>query len=157
MWFTDQTFTTFINPNSEVSKSYSVSLWCKYVHWIESNNYDKFSLRGVVKIQIFYGRAGGKGGGGGVNPFGPDRRQIRKFWSIEIWFFDTPNKFYLIMRGEMKPFILRWNVFWVSKMHLSCPLRLHYTPIRPWPWQLQWTVRKNWEFKKFDDKGFFLV
>ena len=38
-----------------------------------------------------------------VSLLSPDRKQMWKFWpifSIEIWFFDTQNTFYLIVRGS---------------------------------------------------------
>ena len=60
-------------------------------------------------------------GDGGVSPLGPYRNQIWKFWpifSIEIWFFDTQNTFYLIVKGLKNAFLY--------------PFRLHYTAIRPY-------------------------
>ena len=45
---------------------------------------------------------------------------MQKFWpifSIEIWFFDTQNTFYLIVRGLTNAFL--------------CPFRLCYSAIRP--------------------------
>ena len=43
-----------------------------------------------------------QGGEEGVSHLGPDCKQMLKFWpifSIEVWFFDTQNIFYLIVRG----------------------------------------------------------
>ena len=57
-----------------------------------------------------------KRGGGLVSPLGPNVKILAQF-SIEIWFSDTQNTFYLIVR--------------VSKMLCSCPLRLRHTTI--WP------------------------
>ena len=39
---------------------------------------------------------------------GPDQKQMWKFWSIffiEIWFFDTQNTFYNIVRGLKNVFL----------------------------------------------------
>ena len=48
-------------------------------------------------------------GGGEVSPVGPDRKQMWKYcpiFSIEIWFFDTQNTFYLIVRGLKNAFFM---------------------------------------------------
>ena len=60
------------------------------------------SIREVVKKRIFYGQAFRKGGTGGS-----DRKQMWKslpISSIEIWFFDAQNTFYLIVRGLKNAF-----------------------------------------------------
>ena len=50
-------------------------------------------------------RLTGRGGREG-SPLGPDRKQMWKFWpiSLKIWFFDTQNTFYLIVRGPKNAF-----------------------------------------------------
>ena len=44
-----------------------------------------------------------------VGHLGPDRKKISKYWpifSIEFWFFDTQNTFYLIVRGLKSAFFM---------------------------------------------------
>ena len=91
--------------------------------------------KGSLKTRIFYGLLVGWpwGGGGGcrVSPLGPERKQMWKSWPIlglEIWFFDTQNKF---------------NSFWgVLKciFYVLYKLRLCYSAIRPFRQHCRLTI-----------------
>ena len=66
--------------------------------------------REVVKNGYFMVRLTVEEGG---QPLGPDRKQMWKFWTIffiEIWFFDTQNIFYLIVKGLKNAFFMSFRL-----------------------------------------------
>ena len=62
----------------------NLQLWAS--HKIRSDFY--YSVRGVVQKRIFYG-PDRKGGGVGISPLGPDRKQMWKFWSNFPFFLNS--------------------------------------------------------------------
>ena len=82
----------------------------------------KGNLREGVKNGYFTVRLNVRGGG--VSHNGPDRKQMWKCWpifSIEFWFFDTQNTFYLIVGS--------WGA---SKMHYSYPADCKGVGVNPY-------------------------
>ena len=74
-----------MESNKREKKLYNINSWGR--------------LREGVKNEYFTVRLTIRGGG---SHFGPDRKQMWKFWPIfynGIWLFDTQNTFYLIVRG----------------------------------------------------------